>query len=218
MKVLLRNAAGSSTVYWVKRTATSVVGWFDGGWLAPFLDLPPSATVDTHFTYPADGDLHFSLKWRDAVLEEEGYVTVRTDSVRRKRINLRTQTRDEVMLPRDGDLFGHLMPRSRPAPLAQYSRQQMLYQFPALGLSVTGGTSSIQSAGVVAVESMEAGPGDVVVDLTQLPPGNLSVAGFLTSAGLAGRRWPAGGEVFSRCDKSAVPWLEVSAWFEPRSA
>ncbi len=47
--------------------------------------------IDTHFTYPKDGNLHFSLKFIDELTAKEKYIGVFHDKIKTKIIDLQTR-------------------------------------------------------------------------------------------------------------------------------
>jgi hypothetical protein len=85
MRLLLRNADGHYPVFWIKREPRQIVGWFGSRATEPQFAPRTTESVDVHFTYPTDGNYHFSYKYRDASRQ-----LLRVESFYRDRVRIKT--------------------------------------------------------------------------------------------------------------------------------
>jgi hypothetical protein len=139
IEVFLQDDRGSQRVYWIERRQ-AIVGWFTAARiLNGHVGAPADCPLDLHFTYPVDGDYHFSLKDQGLANGNELFESVFCDRVRRKSIIRGVRTDSET--PRNGADSGWdaLMDSSRPPRLGDYSTEPIVFQFPLAAIPVRDG-------------------------------------------------------------------------------
>ncbi len=215
MDAYLQDDRGAQLAYWIERSGNAVVGWFATPRMYnQHLGVLPDARVDVHFTYPANGDLHFSLKDQTSPTGDERYETVFSNRVRRKDIVGGKRSISET--PRDDtDPDWHiLMPNYRPRPLSDYASDPIRFCFATTGIPVANGrvaASALERLPRVA----SAPPKATAIDVTSLGSGTLNIGACLMGFG-APSVWPTEEIVWSSLDETRFPHIHLFALFLPR--
>lgn len=182
------------------------------------LGFPIAETVEIHFTYPPNGNYHFSLK--DRPLNHGGRYTEHAyfDKIVRKEYDAGQRLpRLEIHSPRvenNGD-WHQLMPSFVGPTYEQFATQETMFAFPSMGIGIVG--SQLKGTPFERVPVTMPKPGDTCVDVTTLGAGTLSV-----SASLRGQRsrkdWlalPDGQVLATPVDETIYPHIAIEAVFYP---
>ena len=153
MKAYLQDDRGSQLVYWINsRKGEAVIGWFATQRLFnEQIGGAAESSVDIHFTYPPDGDLHFSLKDQTSSKGDEVFETVFSDRVRRKVIIGGVYAVSGTQRGAVDSSRHALMGSSRPSPLNEYSKGPLTFAFPLAAIrSRTDGVAATPSINFLA--------------------------------------------------------------------
>lgn len=213
MRAYLQDDRGSQLTYWIERSENGIVGWFATPRMYnQHIGVAPEAAVDVHFTYPMDGDLHFSLKNKTHPSGEEVFETAYFDRVRRKHIADGKRTVSEI--PRDEESAWHwLMPRFRPHPLSDYAHSPLKFCFASTGIPVANGR--VAASALDRLPREESSPPNV----TPIPVSSLGTGTVNISACIYGRGatpvWPEEKLIWMARDESRFPHIQLFAIFIP---
>lgn len=218
MRLLLRHADGLYPVFWIKRDARQIVGWFSSHASEPQFAPRTTENVDIHFNYPTDGNYHFSFKYRDA----SGQL-LRVESFYRDRVRTKTlmngvaarieelpraaweAQRDTVVLLPD-----FVLPR-----LADYSTNPHSFFFPSSGFNVFPGLRP----GLLPRDPVSVDPqvDDLVVDIDRAEATMVNMGARLRGLGLTScSAITTDGEFHSQTDDSVFPHIELYCAVAPR--
>jgi hypothetical protein len=164
MTVILQTKDRLVKMYWVSLKPNSIVGWFTGRWLQTMLGLPDSHHFDSHFTFPKDGNYHFSYKSINK--ESEEFVTVYWDKAKIKTISNGQRTIIEPQrqeFEERNPLLATLVPLYRPKSLDEISS----FQFPTVGFNIYEGTFKSRASDNIVNES-EITANDLVINISGL--------------------------------------------------
>jgi hypothetical protein len=212
MKVYLQDDRRMQLVYWVERSGGAIVGWF----AAPrmfnqVVGAPVESPIDFHFTYPADGNLHVSLKDQTSPDGDEIFETIFWDRLRRKTIVGGVPSICEE--PRDGtnsDWRDCLLPASRSPPLSDYAQKPIRFPFPTAAIPITNGR-------VGAVLDRLPPSRDVSSECSSISVSPLGTGAINVSAYLVGARaaltWPGDKLIWTDHDNRQLPHIELCAFF-----
>ena len=134
MRLILKTKDRLVNLFWVFYKPQMVMGWFAGDFLKKELGLPDEFHLESHFTYPKDGNFHFSHKSMRGDYEE--FITVYWDKVKIKTIvnkipSVEWKTREEFK----ENILGHMVPQFIPEPLENVKN----YFFGTLGFNIING-------------------------------------------------------------------------------
>jgi len=216
MNVYLEDDRGAQLVYWVERSGAAIVGWF----AAPrmfnqHIGVSSDSRVDVHFTYPADGDLHFSLKDQTSPTGDEIFETVFWDRVRRKTIVGGVRSVSEK--PRnDADPGWHiLMPSYRQRSLGDYAAEPLLFCFATTAIPVANGR--VAASALDRLPRLPIPPSSInPIRVDSLGTGVINLSACLIGDG-APYVWPSDEVVWSDRDETRFPYIHLSALFIPTS-
>lgn len=214
MDAYLQDDRGSQLVYWVERNGKTIVGWF----AAPrtfnqHVGVCPDSPVDVHFTYPADGDLHFSLKDQTSPNGDEVFETVFSDRVRRKTIV--GGARFVLEKPRnDADSAWHiLMPSYRPRALRDYAAEPLRFCFATSAIPLVNGR--VSASALDRLPRLNTLPSQIQpIQVAPLGTGVINLSACLVGSG-APSIWPGEKVIWSACDDTQFPHIQLSAFFYP---
>jgi hypothetical protein len=163
MKLVLKSVDGNYKFYWVTIRKNSIHGWFSGDWLRQELKLPDNIHFDSHFTFPQDGDFHYSYKSINSKVEE--YINVYWNRVTIKTIEngLTTKTvqsREDF----EANILGHLAPRFRADPFNIVKQ----FHFVNVSFNIFNGGFKISKRGDLLIADNEIESTDLVIDVSQM--------------------------------------------------
>jgi hypothetical protein len=210
----IRDSNGFQQIYWIDRRATTIVGWFGTPrMMNGHLGIGPDERPDLHFTYPASGDFHFSLKTKCEDGELDRISRVYADRI--EEVVLGCGKRSKRVFPRgdDPDCFGFLVPRFRPPAFKDYSDKRVRFSFATTGFNIVSG-QVIASALCRLPKRVAAPKNALVIDAATLGTGGICVGACLTGKGTYSS-WPETETVASRIDDSAYPRIELYGVFTP---
>jgi hypothetical protein len=177
MTVILKTKDRLVKMYWISLQANSIVGWFTGTWLHTMLGLPDNIHFDSHFTFPKDGNYHFSYKSINDLSEE--FVSVYWDKAKVKTITNGERSifeKEREEFEESNPILSTLVPVYKPEPLDKIA----FFQFPSVCFNVYDGTfKSRNSDNVIKVE--EINTHDLVVDVCELNNVNLAIYAAIVS-------------------------------------
>jgi len=214
MDAYLQDHRGAQLAYWVERSGGAIVGWFaTPRMFNQHFGVSPDARVDVHFTYPSNGDLHFSLKDQTSPTGDETFETVFSDRVRRKNI-VSGGSRSLSEAPRtEADPGWHgLMPTYRPRSLSDYASEPIRFCFATTAIPVANGrvaASALERLPRVASVPPTISP----IVVTPLGSGTLNIGACLIGFG-ASSVWPAERVVWSARDETRFPHIHLFALFD----
>jgi hypothetical protein len=212
----LQDDRGVQLAYWIRRTGAAIVGWFaTPRMFNQHLGVATQVCVDVHFTYPADGDLHFSF--RDHTSEEdcETFETVYSDRVRRKQIVAGNRMLSERPRCETDPGWHVLMPTQRPDPLSRYASEAVQFHFAVTAIPVVRGR--VAASALEGLPRMESAPPDTTpIPVSTFPSGTLNIGACLTGDG-ASFRWPDDKVVWAVHDERRFPHIHLFARFHPAS-
>ena len=142
MRVLIKSGDKIINVYWIEFRNSSVVGWLGGKWLMKYLDILPGSKVDYHFTYPKDGNLHYSLKIKS--LQSEAFIKVTHNQVKIKIINENKEKYlEEGPREKYKDLLAPFIPPYKPKSFSEIKTEKSWFFFSTIGLQINNGKIDI---------------------------------------------------------------------------
>jgi hypothetical protein len=195
MRLILRTRTFSAKEYFVQFNGSTVVGWFAGNWLKREVGYPPTAHLDAHFCYPADGNYHFSYKAKNDNFEQ--FISVYWNRVTIKTIE--NGKRHKENIPRDGN---EPIPKilTHPVPTAQQLELESVdfFYFGTLGINVINGSFTLLGGGFdnLVLENDVNETVDLVVDLQTYDNHNVNMYAIIRR--LNDETIPANGDYFSR--------------------
>ena len=215
LDVYLQDDRGSQRVYWIERRQ-SIVGWF----AAPrifngLIGAPPKCPLDLHFTYPVDGDYHFSLKDQASSNGDELFENVFSNRVHRKSIVGGVRSKDETPRSDADPAWQLLMPASRPPCLGAYSTQPIVFQFPLSAIPVRHGR--VASTALDRLPRLATLPRQSqTVCISELPNGTINICACLLGNGnrlpwLVDEQTP----ILVAYDDLQFPWIQLYVKFYP---
>jgi hypothetical protein len=217
MKAYLQDDRGAQCVYWIKRSDVGIVGWFAAARMDnQHIGVPPDARVDIHFTYPADGDFHFSLKDQTSSQGNERFETVFSDRVRSKIIVGGERFISERPRTETDPDWHIMMPTYRLRPQKDYASEPICYYFATTGIPIANGrvaSSALQRLPRIASLPPEKKP--IVVG--PLGSGTLNICACLLGYG-ASFAWDAAEIIWSIKDETRFPHIHLFAHFLAKPA
>jgi hypothetical protein len=214
MDAYIQDDLGAQLVYWIERSGGAIVGWFaTPRMFNQHLGVSPEARVDVHFTYPVNGDLHFSLKDQTSPAGDETFETVFSDRVRRKDIvDSRRSIFEGPRTETDPD-WHILMPTYRPHPLSAYANEPLRFCFATSGIPVVEGRVAASALDrLPRVQSLAPQVKPIIV--SPLKSGTLNIGACLIGLG-ASSVWPSEQIVWSARDETRFPHIHLFALFYP---
>ncbi|HEU5314133.1 MAG TPA: hypothetical protein VFU08_09930 [Candidatus Udaeobacter sp.] len=212
MKVWIRDKEGLEAVYWIKRKRTVILGWFTAPKLvAESVGLTMDVPYHIHFTYPLDGDYHFSLKFKDPHTGIEVYQNVYCDRITRKKITAAGPSKSVSRRVGNYGGLAVLMPEHRPRRLDDYLDETAFFSFATSALPIRDGIHIRKSK---IRNTDDPGEDDLVIDVTPLRTGTVNISAHLVGKGVF-LAWPPEKYSWSRCDDSKFPNVLLRAIFWP---
>ncbi|MEO6753573.1 MAG: hypothetical protein ABIP85_17485 [Chthoniobacteraceae bacterium] len=213
-EIWIHDSSGYQQLYWVDRRPTTIVGWFaTPRMMNTQIGLGSDERPDIHFTYPSNGDFHFSLKTKSKDGQTNHIKRVYSDRI--EQIAITSTIRAKIVSPRgeDPNCFGFLVPRFRPPAIKDFCTQSRQFGFATTGFNIVNG-EVIASALCRLPKCSKPPQSALVIEATRLGTGAINVG-----ANLAGKdaalAWPETKHVTSRLDESALPRIELYAVFTP---
>jgi len=214
MDACIQDYRGAQLAYWIKRSGGAIVGWFaTPRMFNQHLGVSLDAPVDVHFTYPASGDFHFSLKDQTSPAGDATFETVFSDRMRRK--NIVGSQRSIFEGPRtETDPDWHiLMPTYRPHPLSAYTNEPLHFCFATTGIPVI--KSRVAASALDRLPRVQSLPSQVKpIVVPPLRSGTLNIGACLVGLG-ASSVWPSEQIVWSARDETRFPHIHLFALFYP---
>lgn len=212
MKVCIRDKEGLESVYWIKRRPTMIHGWFTAdNLIAKTLEFKPQLPFHIHFTYPLDGDYHFSFEFKDPLTGNKVWGHVYCDRVTRKEIAPAGPSKSESPRAEQYPGISVLMPEHRPGRLDDYLNETAFFSFPTSALPIRDGIHIRKSK-----ISDKDGLDDLVIDVTTLGTGTLNILAQLLGKGVS-LAWPSEKYSWSKRDDSEFPNILLLALFYPHA-
>lgn len=176
MRLILRIKEGFVAMCFMTATQSSVVGWYMGDWIKNQLNLPVGFHLDCHFTYPLDGNYHYSFKSNNDA--KEYYITVAWDNVKIKLIRNGQKvvyfiSREEFAKTELG-ILGHMVCTFKGEPL----KKVKMFQLVTMGFNVFNGSFSLKGGENFVLEE-QISKDDCVVDLRKLDNYSVSINAYL---------------------------------------
>ena len=156
-----------------------------GDWIKEKLRVSPESHLDCHFTYPTDGNYHYSFKARNDGVEQ--YVSVFWNCARIK--SIRGDSRRIVEVTREelangpSYILGHLVPVFKPEPLDRVAG----FQFVSMGFNVLNGNFGNHDANAALQGEPTTSGDDLIVDVEALDKVSVSVSCHFTNAANKGQ-------------------------------
>lgn len=168
MKCLLKSKDLTFEVYWIKRAKNKIIGGFWGDYWNDIFGFP----VEVHFTYPEDGQMHYSYKSE----EKKVFVTAFHDEVKIKE-------KGNVHVLKQRILLNHLIPGPELLrPLADYTKTDIWFSFPTTGCPIPIPPQAINQKIYKKFSGISSPVDDLVVDVDHLAPGTSNISAFITSS------------------------------------
>ncbi len=164
MRLIIKTHNRLITFYWIKIQKGSIVGWYAQDYIRKQLNIPDGNNFDSHFTYPKDGNYHFSYKSKNGEYEE--YVTVSFDIVKIKTIS-NGQVNKVEKSRKDFDYNNPFMSILLPTNKSQELNKVNTFQFPFVSFTVNNG-DVCKVIGETIIEQQDITNEDLVVDVTHL--------------------------------------------------
>ena len=177
MTIILKTKDRLVKMYWVSLQTNSITGWFTGTWLRAELGLPDNLHFDSHFTFPKDGNYHFSYKSINK--ESEEFVAVYWDKANVKTIANGQRTiieRKRQEFEEDNPMLSILVQTYKPEPLEKVSS----FHFPSVCFNVYDGTFKSRNSDNT-VDEKDITVDDLVVDVSELDNINLAIYAAIKS-------------------------------------
>jgi hypothetical protein len=180
-----------------------------GQWLNRELGIsPPEFPPDFHFSYPASGEYHFSVK--SFATDPELFVSVFWDRVKVKTVRDGAAFTAEIsraeFASHELSLLGHLMVGYQPPAMADVT----LFSFPTLGFNVLSGDFNRKGNGS-AIPEAEVTADDLVVDVASLEGHSVNVLCCIRAVSQQGITAPDGAALAVKIRKvSETHVLEIA--------
>ncbi len=212
MRILLKYDGLFFKAYWVRRRQSAICGWFGGPALfRAFFPGSPPLPRDIHFTYPPDGNLHFSFKYfaPEGTLLRVEYVF--SDHARVKSFApgsaplVETRPRDEHAAR---EQFGMGF---RPPSFDVFASQPHVFQFPLAAIPSVSANNFPRAFSAIAAPRND----DLVVDLAQHGTGVFNLCAFLLGNGSALPSSEPPGVLQVKVDDTAYPHIRLQSLFMP---
>ena len=213
MRVILKQQDVLMKCGWVERKHNRIYGWFGGKSSERHFPLDMVERTDVHFTYPEDGNLHYSFK-----RYENGKLR-RVENIFHDRRRIKDfpedgsprTVRDELFPEDPNERPIVLLPSWRLPPLLDYGQRPLIFQFPVLALNVFDAKITVFPTDVIS----ELRADDVVVDVAACSNGALNIFLHLYGRGFHPTPNDAGHFVAVRRDTKIWPTIELSALLIP---
>ena len=164
MRLIIKTQDRLITFYWIKIQKESIVGWYAQDYIRKRLNIPDGKHFDSHFTFPKDGNYHFSYKYKNE--GHEKYVDVYFDKVDIKTIS--NGSKQKIVKSRkDFDCENPFMTILLPTEKNQELNNVNNFQFPLVSFTVNSG-NVCKVNGETIIEQHDITNEDLVVDVTQL--------------------------------------------------
>jgi hypothetical protein len=216
MEVYVKDKTGAQKVYWIRRRKKLVAGWFaPAKLLNESLGASQNASVDIHFTYPPDGNLHYSLKFIDPDTGVQRFDTVYHDHIRRKLIEPNNRHVSEAPRTEEDSGWEMLMPHFKPNPIDDYARRPECFCFGSNNIPIADGCVSALALNRLP-KLADVPEGVVPVDIDHLGTGTLHIEACLYGANYPSA-WPRERIIWFCRDETAYPHIELYAMFTAAS-
>lgn len=198
MKCFIKHQASYFEVYWIKFRKNKIIGSFFGTYYRDNSGLP----LDSHFTYPLDGKIHYSHKSH----KDELYITAFHDQVKIKKV-------DGMSVPEyvEGKtILNHLLPDPEfQYPLTEYHKPGTIFHFVTIGFSIP----IPEKAAILKYSKEQSEAPDkksLIINVDNLTPGTLNIMAFIASSDYSLPN-PIEGKTWYLVDRSKCPIIGISA-------
>jgi hypothetical protein len=173
MRLILKTKDRLVNDYRIAYKPYLVTGWFSGEWLKKELGLPENFHLDAHFSYPKDGNFHFSYKSFREDCEE--FISVYWDNVKiktiiNKKAHIEYKTREEFK----DNILGHMVPLYRAEPLDKVT----FFPFTSVNFNVFDGDFKNRITDKI-IKEKHVTDDDLVIDISEYKNHSLSIWGAL---------------------------------------
>lgn len=199
MKCLIKHKNLLFEVYWIKHKKNQVIGNFCGCYQDRILGFP----VETHFTYPRDGKIHYSHK----SYEKECYITASHDKIKVKQL-IKGQFQTNYIAGKT--ILNHLLPDPElQLPLSHYNSPGTFYHFATTAFSVpiTDDAAILQHC---RSQTEQPAKEDLVIPTDSLDPGTLNILAFIASQDYP-QQALNNAKYWQTVDKTKTPMIGISA-------
>lgn len=213
MRLILKQHSVLMKCYWVSRKKRFIYGWFGGRSAERQFPLGTGEPTHIHFTYPEDGDLHFSFKHYDTSGKLHRVDHVYHDRRRIKEFPKEGSPpiRREERYSADLNQRPVMLPARHLPPLSEYAQQGHFFQFPVMALTLLNERMTIFPTDLVPTLRND----DVVVDVAACGSGVLNLFLHFYGRGYHPRANEAGHFVAVRRDTESWPTIELAAMLLP---
>lgn len=154
LTIYIKHKSSYLKVYWIKRNNQNITGWFNGSLYQSML-YSTVKDIDIHFTYPPDGNLHYTIKSKSNDIRE--YFFVKSENNKLKKEG-NVSVEGKII-----NLFSHMLPDYTPPTYAEFSSSSKFFQFPMAGISYLNGNLFYPS--LKKERAIKASSYNIVVDL-----------------------------------------------------
>ena len=164
-----------------------------------------AAAIHIHFTYPLDGNYHFSFEFKDPLTGNKVREHVYCD---------RVTGPSKSESPRAGQYreISVLMPEHRPRRIDDYLNETAFFSFPTTALPIRNGIHIRKSK--IGDKDDPCRVDDLVIDVATLGTGTLNILAQLLGKGVS-LAWPSEKYSWSKRDDSEFPNILLQALFYP---
>ncbi len=185
MRIVITTKSKNILMYWVTLQNNTIVGWISPFIARNLLGLPENVKIDVHFTYPSDGNLHFSIKLKNE--HSESYETI---FYNKRKVKIIEDGKTEIYeFPRKGNfydeefpIFAMEVPEEKRPPLEELRG----HSFATSNFNVFKGEIGLLKHEKTMSES-EIRKDDIVVDVSRLDKVNLAIYATVQGDPNAGR-------------------------------
>ena len=173
MRIVLKTLEGYIPLYWIKYTGTTITGWISGDLFKHDLKVSNETSIDIHFTYPKDGNVHNSYKIISS--EKEIYISIFPDQIKTKVIE-----NGKRVITEEKRTYQSKIPLSIFVPQVKQPSLDSLayYQFTTVGFSIVEGKyGMIDKTKTILKEEIEKD--DLIVDVCNFKNVSINLTAFV---------------------------------------
>lgn len=193
-----RNRAGSSISMWISKKT----------WMSEFDET--YSRSDLHFTYPSDGNIHYSIKHYDSV-NGNRFETIYYNEIIIKHISSNNKRKIEHLNREQAEGPPYFfIPKRRPPPLEDYANTNIGYAFPTLSSSVIEHKSWLSDG--VDFKNIVPKNNYIIIDLDVIQDCEFNIFCRLLGFGSIENNWEAVSgfdEVYLRRNNQCYPHIEL---------
>lgn len=172
MRLFIRRDDKLYNMYWIKRVPKCIVGFYS----KDIFNHVSQVKSDCHFTYPADGDLHYTVRTNKEDLK------IYFDRITKYQSS-NNEKYEEKRTP-ENDMW-NMLPYYKQAPLSDFEDQPITFSFPTVGVprNENNYLYSVEGRTEDKIKSLKAS--DIVIESNEIIGGDLNIFPLLLGNGVS---------------------------------